>query len=169
MGVGLWTESMVDRLRALWGKASASQIAGELGKTRNATLGKANRLGLSEPRPKSANTRPRMKRARNYFVQARPPRAMTKPKALPKEIVPPTLEMRPVTLDELNSSHCRWPVGDPCKEDFRFCGAEKDIERSYCAFHRALAYQTPQQRRTERRRELKEQRKAARFAEAYTL
>lgn len=45
-----------------------------------------------------------------------------------------------VTLMELQSSHCRWPVGDPRAEEFRFCGAHAPIGQTYCCQHHAIAY-----------------------------
>jgi hypothetical protein len=47
------------------------------------------------------------------------------------------------TLLELTSRTCRWPIGDPKKEDFCFCGATVQ-RRPYCEVHRALAYAPPQ-------------------------
>jgi hypothetical protein len=36
---------------------------------------------------------------------------------------------------------CRWPIGDPARVDFRFCGASILVENSsYCDRHRATAY-----------------------------
>ena len=36
---------------------------------------------------------------------------------------------------------CSWPIGDPSKSDFHFCGAKRDAGQSYCAEHISLAYQ----------------------------
>src|SRR4029078_5112945 len=61
-----WTDERVELLKKLWGEGlSASQIAGRLGSvTRNAVIGKADRLGLSRrgttARMKSHRPRPRM-------------------------------------------------------------------------------------------------------------
>ena len=40
-----------------------------------------------------------------------------------------------LTLMELRSDTCRWPVGDPTKPDFRFCGAVAPIDKPYCVCH----------------------------------
>ena len=43
----------------------------------------------------------------------------------------------------LTERMCKWPFGDPKKPDFHFCGHPVEISVSYCAEHRALAYQAP--------------------------
>jgi GcrA cell cycle regulator len=43
------------------------------------------------------------------------------------------------TLD-LNERMCRWPIGHPGDNDFRFCGAQRIPGRPYCLDHCALAY-----------------------------
>ena len=45
----------------------------------------------------------------------------------------------PCTLFDLTAESCRWPLGDPGHEDFRFCGAPK-THCVYCAHHHALGY-----------------------------
>ena len=45
-----------------------------------------------------------------------------------------------VTLMELTTRTCRWPVGDPRHDDFRFCGDYAEPGRVYCCPHHALAY-----------------------------
>ncbi|MDC7787992.1 GcrA family cell cycle regulator [Rhodoplanes sp. TEM] len=47
---------------------------------------------------------------------------------------------RPCTLIELTHDRCRWPLGDPAAESFRYCGGAR-AHKSYCAHHGALAYQ----------------------------
>lgn len=41
-----WTAERDKRLRSMWGKVSTTEIAGELGTTKNAVIGRANRIGL---------------------------------------------------------------------------------------------------------------------------
>lgn len=45
-----------------------------------------------------------------------------------------------VTLMELTPHTCRWPVGDPRHDNFRFCGDYAEPGRVYCCQHYALAY-----------------------------
>lgn len=38
----------------------------------------------------------------------------------------------------LKNQHCKWPIGDPVKEDFHFCSAPRvDMSRPYCREHTA--------------------------------
>jgi GcrA cell cycle regulator len=50
------------------------------------------------------------------------------------------------TFMGLTSRTCRWPIGDPKKEDFCFCGATPTRGRPYCGFHVGIAYAPPQRR-----------------------
>jgi hypothetical protein len=47
---------------------------------------------------------------------------------------------------QLTRRTCRWPIGDPRKEDFCFCGATSVRGRPYCELHCGIAY-APAQRR----------------------
>ncbi|ESZ60679.1 hypothetical protein NL532_24260 [Mesorhizobium sp. C120A] len=51
-----------------------------------------------------------------------------------------------VALVDLRPNQCRFPVGDPLKEDFGFCGHPME-QGSYCRSHARLAYQAPESRR----------------------
>lgn len=44
------------------------------------------------------------------------------------------------TLIDLEDTDCRWPIGDPKKADFGYCGASR-TSKSYCCKHKAMAYQ----------------------------
>ncbi|HWK33184.1 MAG TPA: GcrA family cell cycle regulator [Hyphomicrobium sp.] len=43
------------------------------------------------------------------------------------------------TLANLQPNECRWPIGDPQRPGFHFCGAHKQEGNPYCAEHAALA------------------------------
>jgi GcrA cell cycle regulator len=68
----------------------------------------------------------------------------------PQRIEPPTETARPstrCTLMQLTSRTCRWPIGDPKRGDFCFCGATSVRGRPYCEFHLGVAYHAPAQRK----------------------
>lgn len=123
-----WTEERVARLTELWTAGySARSIADQLGDmTRNAVIGKANRLGLSKP------TKSSLTRRRRREEGGRPVR---------EEIA-----VGPeggVSILTLTTSTCRWPLGHPGEENFRFCGARTKPSQPYCEAHSRMAYQAP--------------------------
>ena len=54
---------------------------------------------------------------------------------------------------ELREHMCRWPLGDPGREDFRFCGSRVGPSGPYCTHHASIAYQPVMDRRRDRDRE----------------
>jgi len=130
-----WTDDRVSLLKRLWveGK-TAAEIAKTLGGvTRNAVIGKAHRLKLSNRvSPIQQNKKPVPKPVIEKKVVKMPP---SKPM--------PVLEKGPrVALTQINNSMCRWPLGDPKDSDFGFCGSEVFTGLPYCADHAKVAYQT---------------------------
>ncbi len=160
-----WSTERVDQLRSfVTAGLTCSQIAAEIGVTRNAVIGKIHRLGLSPGRPRgrqpSALTQ-RMRATRTTPAQPRAPRsliaqllrAMTTPSAPNVMHFPSVTEMPAVenvkrcSLLELANHACRWPLSDPGKPDFGFCGNDSIAGISYCAGHARLAYRLPSGRR----------------------
>lgn len=45
------------------------------------------------------------------------------------------------TIHTLTESCCRWPIGDPQKPDFHFCGRKRVALFSYCELHAQRAFQ----------------------------
>lgn len=45
-----------------------------------------------------------------------------------------------IKLDALRSGMCSWPLGDPEKEGFHFCGEQTVNSKPYCTKHCAVAY-----------------------------
>ncbi|NIX77853.1 GcrA family cell cycle regulator [Microvirga terricola] len=167
-----WTDERVELLKKLWTDGlSASQIANELGNvTRNAVIGKVHRLGLSgrakDSKPETtAAARPRKApRApsapapiapaiRNNVVVAPISRAPVVEEevevAVEEDLAIPMSER--VTIMDLRESMCRWPMGDPTKPEFRFCGARSITGLPYCTHHARVAYQPVTDRRRERK------------------
>ena len=167
-----WTSERVDLLKKLWlDGLSASQIAAELGGvTRNAVIGKVHRLGLSgrakapaapakarkTTRPANGDAQPSAPTetggsapqtvgATALKVEATPaPAPVEKPRA---EVVPIAKRASILTLTERT---CKWPIGDPTKDDFYFCGNSSEPGVPYCPYHCRIAYQPANDRRRDR-------------------
>ncbi|MEJ2116586.1 MAG: GcrA family cell cycle regulator [Alphaproteobacteria bacterium] len=143
---GGWTEDRIATLKRLWAKGySASQIAVRLGGvTRNAVIGKANRLRLASRKGEYPR---RNSRVRQRQTRPVPPwkisRAVSKP-VTPADLasaspVPPT-PLKLALLD-LTENTCRWPIGDPQDENFHFCGCQTSGDGPYCEHHARMAFQ----------------------------
>ena len=158
-----WTDERVETLKKLWlDGLSASQIAKQLGGvTRNAVIGKVHRLGLSGRATPSQPARP-------VFKAPKPPRPLTanppiQRRAAPSEpltrISVPTPAAPPAALPTayveqpgtatvltLGAHMCKWPIGDPSTDEFRFCG-RRASDGPYCGEHAQVAYQPHQNKR----------------------
>jgi len=137
-----WTEEREKKLRELWSKGhTANQIANMLGgTTRNAVIGKAHRLKLAaRVSTKSSYAKP--KEQKNQSQSIKPERMSRKARfrslLLDKNFEPEN----PKTLEELNDTTCRWPIGHPNEKDFYFCGRGPVKGFSYCKLHVLYAFQ----------------------------
>lgn len=116
-----WTDQLESRLRDLWDEGSSTRsIAGALGVTKNAIVGKAYRLGLDRRRPSN--------------------RPGSAPRPLP--VVAKRTERPDHPILELRTGVCRWPLGDPRTTGFRFCLDPTEGGATYCPGHRAMAART---------------------------
>ena len=134
-----WTDKNVKTLTTMWNKGkTAADIAEALGGvTRNAVIGKANRLELDKrPSP--------IKKADK--VKSNPVRKETKVEAAVKRAADKRANKSFSILD-IKESMCRWPFGDPKDDDFNFCGKKAAEDCSYCKEHSDEAYQVPTKRR----------------------
>jgi GcrA cell cycle regulator len=145
MSIATWTPERIEQLRTCVDTGlTCSQIAATIGVTRNAVIGKINRLGLSAGR--TAGT-----------VRACPPRArrprllrlvFSQVPSIAEDIDTGTVESaQPRSLLDLAQGTCRWPVGDPNDADFAFCGNAALGGFSYCVGHARMAYRSPARRR----------------------
>lgn len=155
-----WTTERISQLhKCVTAGLTCSQIAAEIGVTRNAVIGKIHRLGLSTGgRP---GRRPGALAQRMSTVPSQAPRRQTRIARIfraiaeagptvvpfPAEIEVPAANAPRCSLIELASGRCRWPLGDPGKADFGFCGCDAIAGFSYCAGHARLAYRLPSGRR----------------------
>ncbi len=168
-----WTDERVEKLKKLWAEGlSASQIAAQLGGvSRNAVIGKVHRLSLpgrakaggssaprapkrqpSAPRSTSYSARPAAPRSAPRSVGATALRAEADPNIYEEiELDPADNVVVPISrrlaLTELSERTCKWPVGDPLKDDFHFCGNDSPEASPYCSYHARLAYQPTGERR----------------------
>lgn len=169
-----WTDERVEKLKRLWSEGlSASQIAAQLGGvSRNAVIGKVHRLSLPG-RAKAGGTVATGRSATKRTTSA--PRApnyasrvttRTVARAVGATVLKEEIEVdsfqemeyvpagnvvvpisRRLALTELTERTCKWPVGDPLKEDFHFCGCDSPDSSPYCSYHARLAYQPVHDRR----------------------
>jgi GcrA cell cycle regulator len=148
-----WTSERIEKLRELWADGlSASQCAAELGGgiTRNAVIDKISRLGIQDRAKRRKGNNERIPKGPAIMRKPAAPVAAPSPAPRPAPIeqafaqaFPPPPPGAGVTLMELRLSSCRFPIGDPRDESFRYCGAPRESMedgKSYCSFHAALAY-----------------------------
>lgn len=165
-----WTDERVAllvRRRTQAIPASMSEIAQELGTdfTRNSVIGKANRLRLAgvfiEGEAASVSTSVPVRKAQILpktadikIKLAAPTPVVASAPVSPIELKRPAALNLPETdllgawaVDMLDATVCKWPIGDPLKSDFRFCGCRANGTGSYCGPHALLAYQPSDRRR----------------------
>jgi GcrA cell cycle regulator len=139
-----WTPDTIARLRALWDEEHATaEIGRRMGISKNAVVGKAHRLELpARPSPitrgTSGRSSPRQRRAARPTVPPLPS-ALTSPAAMPA--IAPVVPQPPLPRRHGPSGQpCCWPLGEPGRPGFRFCGEGTAPGRPYCPEHASLAY-----------------------------
>jgi GcrA cell cycle regulator len=161
----MWGDKQIEALKGLWADGlTASEIAAQMGFTRNSVLGKVHRLGLPpravgirqrvpewksmtrEERQARADAQARLRRAKRAMAAAGrafipPPRIQPPPVVAAPFIL--ALETRPCSLLELNDERCHFPIGEPGEPDFHFCGADTKAESSYCQHHHKITHYRP--------------------------
>ncbi|HLH97862.1 MAG TPA: GcrA family cell cycle regulator [Xanthobacteraceae bacterium] len=144
-----WTSERIAQLKsAVEAGLTCSQIAAEIGVSRNAVIGKISRLGLSRRRkqaaPREAKPKRTVFRARSLArILARQQLLSglnaASPCGAPAIAI---LNGRGCSLFELTPGKCRWPINDPGTDDFCFCGSEQVQGLPYCLGHVRLAYRS---------------------------
>ena len=136
-----WNQQKVDDLKKLWNEGVAtSRIGEQLGFTKNAVIGKAFRLGLeirqnsrkktSHPASLSPNTlyRESSTSSSSLTVKKEPVRRREK------------FSFKKSIVGTGNFKSCQWPIGDPLKEGFHYCGCQNIPTKPYCIDHYKKAY-----------------------------
>jgi GcrA cell cycle regulator len=134
-----WTAERVVQLKSgVNAGLSCAQIANEIGVSRNAVIGKINRLGLSRGRSPAA-PRP----CRGVLIrrpQVLNQRLVLKALFASAPIAEDVVSVEPCSLLNLAPRRCRWPIGGVGSVDFTFCGNATVDGMSYCAGHARMAY-----------------------------
>ena len=109
--------------------------------TRNAVIGKAHRLKLAA-RAYSKNSQAKSTKEQKNQNQITKPEKLSKKARFKSLLLDKNFEPEnPKTLEELNDSTCRWPIGHPDEKDFYFCGRTPMEKFVYCKLHMLYAYQ----------------------------
>ena len=149
-----WTDERIELLKSRFAAGlSCRDIAGEIGVSRNAVIGKLSRLNLARENSGDA-PRPARKHA------AKGPRPTTVPGLQYQMLVTvygePAAADEPIpngrccSLLELSEARCRWPISTPGLADFCFCGNTPVEGLPYCPGHTRLAYRPGSRQRVAR-------------------
>ena len=137
-----WNEQKVAKLKALWGTHTAAEISKIIGDvTRNAIIGKANRLNLSSKiKTRSVSLNQNFQNTdneNNDSTQKRGRKSRFQSLVIEKNFEPEN----PKQLEELTDDICKYPINDPTDKNFYFCGRSSLKDFSYCKLHLLYSYQ----------------------------
>jgi len=148
-----WTDERVSLLKKLWGEGhTAAEIAKQLGGvTRNAVIGKAHRLKLSnrvspiqqnkKPANKNIERKPARKSPTVVSSSSHNVSSVSSVIAKDEQAAHSNKSGELYSLMDLKPRMCRWPCGDPKHDDFGFCGDSAMPGIPYCEKHAKMAYQ----------------------------
>ena len=120
----IWDKDAIETLTKLVKMdVTFTKIADILGCTRNAAIGKSNRLHLKAPLIKT-HYRAREKRVEVKPIQIKP--------------VAPVVRSAPVKMVDLKNGDCRYPLGEG--KTVKFCGDKKLKDSPYCQKHTAICF-----------------------------
>ena len=136
-----WNQQKVDDLKKLWNEGVAtSRIGEQLGFTKNAVIGKAFRLGLE----RRQNSRKKASQSASYSSTTLYRETITPSSSIPikKESTRrrEKFSFKKSIVGTGSFKSCQWPIGDPLKEGFHYCGCENIPTKPYCIEHYKKAY-----------------------------
>ncbi|MDR1071259.1 MAG: GcrA family cell cycle regulator [Rickettsiales bacterium] len=141
-----WPAGLVARMKKLFDKGlPMAEIGKKLGFSKNAIVGKINRLGWNAlPKKADARKKPKKPAGRAPAPKKASPRDTERSKKNTERVIRHSAQ-----LMSLRSDQCRWPIGDPDSDNFRFCGEKCFAGKPYCFDHCKVAYQftTPPKKR----------------------
>lgn len=137
-----WTDAKIATISRMWAEGYTSTVIGtQVGKSRNAVIGKLGRMGLIGDPDSNRNRaliRTNANRKRKE-VRQRTAAPVEPPKPKPAPVAKP-VNPDGILITDLTNTTCRWPVHDTLPG--RYCGAHTDAG-SYCEHHTARAYRVP--------------------------
>jgi GcrA cell cycle regulator len=151
-----WTTERVELLKSRFEAGlSCREIAGDLGVSRNAVIGKLSRLNLMREKGGNARRKTQEDAAKGRRPKTVPRLQYQMLKALygePQSAADdePIHNGRCCSLLELSEERCRWPISTPGAADFCFCGNTPVDGLPYCAGHTRLAYRPGSRQRVAR-------------------
>ncbi len=157
-----WTDKKIEKLKKLWEKGlSTAEIGKKLDFSKNAIVGKVHRLGLSNRGSPIKTNKDKNPKPSTKTENVLPKKASVKKETVienteKKEILSiPNESIRiskislknkkstsGVSLLELTSDLCCWPIDDINSDNFHFCGKKVFKNKPYCLEHCAIAYTT---------------------------
>ncbi len=131
-----WTDKKITQLKELWKKGTlATDIANVLGTSKNAIIGKANRLKCAPRQSGRFNSVPRKYKT---SLNGQHPRSTRKDvlEAILREMGPEN----PTPLEHLTPTQCKFPRGGEKDPVESFCGRERwagtrKFAPHYCKYH----------------------------------
>jgi GcrA cell cycle regulator len=147
MGKNTWSPDEIELLTTEWNAGSSgSQCADVLnqkfkrGLSRNAVIGKAHRLGLSE-HPTTIKARiVGARRIKNKTAVQLKQTSQLAHEPLSDPIPTEVIYYKTVAFFDLAPHHCRYPVSGDHGLDFQFCGNHQHQGYSYCSGHVLLTH-----------------------------